>query len=117
MGERIYIYMCVCVCVCVRGERERERERERESCSKSSKPHPGIREIRHFLINIVPPLDINALGLTMPKHYNPITEESGILIIRKLQHSIYDLTIVSKMANTQVRIEFQKQEDGTKPGE
>ena len=28
-------------------------------------------------------LDINALGPTMPKHCNPITEEGGVLAVQK----------------------------------
>lgn len=47
-------------------------------------------------------LDIIAHCPMILKHYNPITEEGGVLVIQKLLHSKYGLNIVSQIATKMV---------------
>ena len=44
----------------------------------------------------------------MLKHFNPIMEEGGILVLQKLFHSPYNFIILFKMATTKVEFEFRK---------
>lgn len=53
----------------------------------------------------------NALGPTMLKHRNPIREEGYALVLQKLLDCTYDLIVVSKIASTQVGLEFREQEE------
>ena len=48
----------------------------------------------------------------MLKHWNPITEEGGILVLQKLLHGTYDLIVVLKMVIMWMGFKFMKQEQG-----
>ena len=55
------------------------------------------------------PIDINTIDATMLLHYNPISEEDSILVLKILLLLNLDLIIVSNMMATQVEFEFKKQ--------
>ena len=50
--------------------------------------------ITYLLSFTIVPLDINALGPMMFKHCYPITIEGGILVLKELFHTTYDLNII-----------------------
>lgn len=68
-----------------------------------------------IFFNIVP-LDINTQDSKMLKHCNCTREEVDFQIFQKFLHNTHDHIVVSKMATTQVRFKFRKQEesDGSK---
>ena len=69
-----------------------------DSRSKSSKLH--TEEFKETIFNIftIVSLEINALVLTMLRHYNRICEEGSTLILPQRLDSTYGHFIVSKMA-------------------